>query len=175
MMRSAQRGDRNAYEALLRELTPLVHGFVRRRVRRPEWVDDIVQETLLCIHRDRHTYDPCRQFGPWMYAIARHRLLDFAAKQRRRERNEVADGRDGQRVGQSGGAATPEHVAGFLRQALALLSQRQREVIHMLKFEGRSVAEISKTTGLSESLVKVTAHRGYRSLRSLLAGATREQ
>jgi len=38
----------------------------------------------------------------------------------------------------------------------------------MLKFEGLSVAEISRKTGFSQSSVKVTAHRGYKNLRKLI-------
>jgi RNA polymerase sigma-70 factor (ECF subfamily) len=57
-----------------------------------------------------------------------------------------------------------------LRRALALLSIRQQEIIQMLKLDGFSVAEISRRTGLSESSVKVTAHRGYKRLRQLLEG-----
>ena len=58
--------------------------------------------------------------------------------------------------------------ARFLRQAPALLSRKQREIIEMLKFEGLSVAEISRKTGFSQSSVKVTAHRGYKNLRKLI-------
>jgi DNA-directed RNA polymerase specialized sigma24 family protein len=48
------------------------------------------------------------------------------------------------------------------------LSEAQREVIWLLKFEGYSVAEIAGRTGRSAGAIKVTAHRGYRVLRALL-------
>src|SRR5437588_13033441 len=90
LMRSAQDGDGRAYEALLVRIAALVREFARGRLQRADWLEDVAQETLLSIHRDRHTYDPSRPFLPWMYAIARHRLLDFAARQRRRELREIA-------------------------------------------------------------------------------------
>jgi RNA polymerase sigma-70 factor (ECF subfamily) len=170
-MRRAQDGDRRAYQALLIEVTALVRGFARGRLRQPDWVEDVAQETLLSIHRDRHTYDPARPFLPWMYAIARHRLLDYVEKQRRRGENEVS-GEDGwEQVASEGLIVERGTRAGFLRQALALLSMKQREIIRMLKLEGLTVAEISRKTGLSASSVKVTAHRGYRTLRKLMEGA----
>lgn len=59
-------------------------------------------------------------------------------------------------------------ASGFVERALSLLCQSQREVIQMLKLEGYSVAEIARKTGRSEASVKVTAHRGYRTLRKLM-------
>src|ERR1043166_8513471 len=138
LMRSAQDGDGRAYEALLSRIAALVRDFARSRLQRADFAEDVAQETLLAIHRDRHTYDPSRPFLPWMYAIARHRLLDFAARQRRREQREVAAEPD------FDPPAPPASVdTGFVRRALALLPLRQRDIIRMLKLEGLSVAEIS--------------------------------
>jgi RNA polymerase sigma-70 factor (ECF subfamily) len=166
LMRRAQHGDRQAYEALLIETASRVRAFVRRRVREADQVEDIVQETLLSIHANRHTYDPERAYSPWMYAIAKHRMLDQLAKQRRRSAHESA----GERVEELE-APIADEPTGFAERALALLSHAQREVIQLLKLEGYSVAEIALKTGRSETSVKVTAHRGYKQLRALLSGA----
>jgi|SRR5712692_1462388 len=171
LMRRAQDGDGDAYETLLIEVLALVRKFARSHLRHEDWWEDVAQETLLSIHRDRHTYDPARPFLPWMYAITRHRLLDFVEQKRRREANEVP-GEDGfEDVASKDAIVERGTPAGFLRQALALLSMKQRAIIQMLKFEGLSVAEVSQRTGLSESSVKVTAHRGYKKLRSLIVGS----
>lgn len=169
LMLRAQDGDREAYATLLGEVTALVRVFVCRRVRDSASVEDIVQETLISLHRDRHTYDPTRAFGPWCYAIARHRLLDFTAKQRRRAAFEVRVDGPTAELGRADPFAGQVTLPGFLQQALALLSGAQREVIRLLKVEGYSVAEIAVRTGRSEASVKVTAHRGYRHLRRLMS------
>src|SRR5215470_1963432 len=119
LMRRAQGGDPLAYEALLVEATALVRAFVRRRLRELDAVEDVVQETLLSIHRDRHTYDPERSFGPWMYAIARHRLVDFVTKRRRRSATEILgdEGWENAPAGES-----PTFASPFVQRALALLS-----------------------------------------------------
>ena len=171
LMRKAQAGDGLAYEALLVEVTALVRAFVRRRLREVDAVEDVVQETLLSIHRDRRTYDPERSFRPWMYAIAKHRLLDFVAKRRRRSATEVlGDERwEDALVDERVTVAEPTGASPFVQRVLALLSQKQREIIRLLKLEGWSVAEISAKTGLSPGAVKVTAHRGYQKIRKLVA------
>ena len=56
-----------------------------------------------------------------------------------------------------------------VRQALAQLPPPQREAIVLHRFEGFSFSEIAEVLGLSESAVKVRAHRGYVRLRGLSA------
>jgi hypothetical protein len=55
-----------------------------------------------------------------------------------------------------------------IHAAVAALPARQQQVIKGLKFEDRSVREVASRLNMSESAVKVTAHRGYRALRRLL-------
>ena len=174
LMRRAQDGDGHAYQTVLIEVTALLRSFVRRRIRGDDHVEDVVQDALLSIHRYRHTYDAGRAFGPWMYAIARNRLVDFVRKRRRRAAREVAEGAWLDDVPSEVALASDAAATAFPTDALAVLSARQREIIAMLKVEGRTVAEIALKTGLSPSSVKVTAHRGYKKLRKLLGRADRE-
>lgn len=139
---------------------------LRERVRSPSLLDDVVQETLLSIHRSRHSYDPARPVGPWIRAIAFNRLRDFGRARKRRQDHERFDLDWEQAVHPTG--AQDVALPTFLRAALERLSEAQREVIWLLKFEGYSVAEVAGRTGRSPGAIKVTAHRGYRALRALL-------
>jgi RNA polymerase sigma factor (sigma-70 family) len=168
LMRRGQDGDGPAYEAVLLEVTALVRAFVRRRVRDPDSAEDVVQDVLLSIHRYRHTYDPERAFGPWMYAIAKNRLVDFIRKRRRLTDNEVSEDGWYENVRSEVALASEAPATALPRNALSVLSAPQREIIGMLKLEGRTVAEIAVKTGRSPSSVKVMAHRGYKKLRELL-------
>jgi RNA polymerase sigma-70 factor (ECF subfamily) len=168
LMRRAQDGDGRSYEDLLLQVSALARSFARARVAGPDLVEEIVQETLFSIHRDRHTWDPSLAFLPWFHAVVRHRWLDVLARERRRHRVEVPV--DPSMDEPASDPALVLEAIRSLRRALALLSIRQQEIIQMLKLDGFSVAEISRRTGLSESSVKVTAHRGYKRLRQLLEG-----
>ena len=75
-MRRAQSGDRPAYEQLLREVSPLIRALVRRHCSNRADIEEMVQDTLLTVHRVRHTYDPSRPFCPWLAAIAWRRSID---------------------------------------------------------------------------------------------------
>jgi RNA polymerase sigma factor (sigma-70 family) len=171
LMIEAQNGDRLAYEQLLTRVAGVVQAFVRRRVGDAAWSDDVVQECLVALHRARHTYDAARPFAPWLYAIAQNRLVDALRVQRRRLLREI----------QPELAPEPAHrpvqerdaLRADVRRAVAGLPDHQRQVIELLKFEELSVAEVAARLGMTESNVKVTAHRGYRALRRRIEEWTR--
>jgi RNA polymerase sigma-70 factor, ECF subfamily len=166
LLKRAQAGDRGSYELFLSQVTCLLREFAGRRLNGSQHVEDVVQETLLALHRARHTYDPARPVAPWLYAIAQHRLLDVARKEKRQLARELAAA--SQELATREAAPAGTGLWALLDGALQRLSRSQREVVQLLKLEGYSVAEVSTRTGLSEANVKVTAHRGYRALRKLL-------
>jgi RNA polymerase sigma-70 factor (ECF subfamily) len=163
LMVGAQSGSRDDYEALLTRVATLALAFVRRRTGDPPWCDDVVQEVLLAVHRARHTYDPARPFAPWLYAIVHNRLIDMLRVQRRRLLREL----DPETVQSRGAGPRQEQdaLSRDVRRAVAGLPDNQRQVIELLKFEDLSVREVAARLGMSETNVKVTAHRGYRALR----------
>lgn len=174
-MRLAQTGDQVAYASLLVMLTPVVRQFARQRLGAVPWVDDVVQETLLAVHSARHTWDGRRPFAPWFYAIASNRLIDVLRRERRIATREVgSDLEVDYATTPSAGAERNDIDVERIHAAVAALPEKQRQVIEGLKFEDRSVREVAGRLRMSESAVKVTAHRGYRALRRLLGGSERE-
>jgi len=140
---------------------------VRQKWGNVAWVDDAVQETLLSVHRARHTFDPSRPFAPWLYAIAHNRMIDVARRERR-----IGDREQGADVLPESAAASsapaPDIDVDRIHAALAALPSRQRDVIVGMKFGDESVRQVGARLGMSDSAVKVTAHRGYKVLRRLL-------
>ncbi|HTL02488.1 MAG TPA: sigma-70 family RNA polymerase sigma factor [Vicinamibacterales bacterium] len=174
LMRLAQAGDQTAYASLLVLLTSLTRQFARARLGPVVWVDDVVQETLLAVHGARQTYDSRRPFAPWFYAIASSRLIDVLRRERRVTKREVVFDGLPEMAMSSGAAARDDIDADAIHAAVSALPARQRAVIHGLKYQDQSVREVAGRLGMSESAVKVTAHRGYRALKRLLGSPTRE-
>ena len=170
-MRKAQAGDQDAYTSLLVLLASATRRFARARLGSVPWIDDVVQETLLTIHRALHTYDPARPLGPWFYAIASSRLIDVTRRERRITRRELA--RDPEFDVAEPTVGEQDFDVDAIRAAVRSLPERQRVVIEGLKFRDESVRDVAGRTNMSISAVKVTAHRGYRTLRKLL-GRSRE-
>ena len=175
LMAAAQDGDRASYAALLRELVPALRGFARRRLPSDADAEDAVQDTLLALHKVRATYDPARPFGPWLFAIARRRVIDRYAALRRIGGREVRDETAGE-TSDADALNKIETAAAMhaVRAAVATLPAGQRQAIELLKLKEMSLLEASAATGLSPTALKVATHRALISLRRRLqvAGKT---
>src|SRR3569833_2915005 len=75
-MAAAQAGDRHAYERVLADSVALIRAVARRQGVAHDQLDDVVQETLLTVHRVRHTYDPARSYKAKHAAQATRRAID---------------------------------------------------------------------------------------------------
>lgn len=168
LMQAAQAGDSRAYETLLRECLPLLRAIVRQRLREPAEVEDAVQDTLLTLHRVRHTYDPSRPFRPWLAAIADRRALDRLRVLARR-RGREADLDTAERLGASGDAEA-RLLSADLRSAVKDLPESQRTALQLTKIEALSLAEASERSRMSIGALKVATHRAVQSLRRRLGG-----
>ena len=161
-MARAQAGDRDAYRSLLEEIGPIVLGWLRRWLTDAEDLADVYQDTLVHLHRARHTYDPTRAFEPWLFAIARNAAADHGRRRRRRRTWETAVD-DLPEIPMEEQAFEPA-----LADALRALPRPQREAFTMLKLEGLSVGAAAARAGISPGALKVRAHRAYKALRALL-------
>lgn len=172
-MASAQGGDRRAYEQVLAASVPLIRIAARRQGVQGDLVDDVVQETLLTVHRVRHTYDPSRSYDAWLSALATRRAIDALRTQGRRGLREVHDeyAYDMHPDSDDATAATErEQEARRLHDAIASLPPGQREAVEQLGLKERSLAEASASTGRQTGALKVNLHRAMKALRTRFHG-----
>jgi RNA polymerase sigma factor (sigma-70 family) len=161
LMAAAQSGHGGAYRRLLNELSDWLHHYFRRRLPVGE-VDDAMQETLLAIHRRRHTFDPRYPLAPWVAAIAKRKWVD---QLRSIGSCPTEDVPDDLAVGDHEAAVTSASVlAGLLEQ----LRPVQARVIMLVKVQGYGIADAARETGLSSSAVKMNIHRGLAQLTSFI-------
>ncbi|MEZ5663484.1 MAG: sigma-70 family RNA polymerase sigma factor [Burkholderiaceae bacterium] len=164
-------GDAAAYQVFLQRLGRLLRGYFRRRLQGlPDEVEDLVQDTLMAVHAQRHTYRQAEPLTAWVHALARYKLVDLWRRRARHEAlneplDDVADWLQA--------PAEPESESRRdLGRLLESLPAHQRLPILHTKLEGLSVAEAARRTGMSESAVKVGVHRGIKALARLWKEAT---
>jgi RNA polymerase sigma-70 factor, ECF subfamily len=156
-------GDTTSYAAFLRDLAALLRGYYRKRLHSvPDEVEDLVQEVLIAIHNQRHTYDEAQPVTAWAHAIARFKLVDFFRRRSARggDHLDVDDVADELSVEDHDAADAKRDVTTLLAE----LPPKQRAAIEWVKIEGLSIAEAAAKTGQSESLIKVNIHRGLKAL-----------
>jgi RNA polymerase sigma-70 factor (ECF subfamily) len=159
-MLAALKGDSRGYDALLRDVTSLLRAFYARRMRKAAHdVEDLVQETLMALHTRRESYDHRRAFTPWLFSIARHKLIDHYRLTRH---DQTIDGLDDILVAE--GFERSVHAAMDVDRLLTALPRKQARAIRDTKILGLSVAEAARHAGLTVSDVKVSIHRGMRTL-----------
>lgn len=164
---SGLAGDAAAYHEFLKVLSAHLRGFLRVRLSRlPDEVEDLLQETLLAVHNQRHTYDPGQPLTAWIHAIARYKLVDLLRRRAGREMlNDPLDDEPGVfSVAENEASDARRDLAKLLEQ----LPERQRLPIVHMKLAGLSVAETARATGMSEAAVKVGVHRGLKALAALI-------
>jgi len=169
-MSAAQRGDQAAYSRLLREVTPFVRALLRRRCSQPDDIEEMVQETLLTLHRVRATYDPTRPFSPWLGAIVARRGIDGLRRRTRLARHEVSAENEGyETIADPRANIDIESIcaSGEVDELLQRLPPRQREALEVVKIRELSLAEASVVSGQSVAALKVNTHRALKTLKAL--------
>lgn len=161
LMARAQDGDAAAYRTVLDASQVWLRRYFANRIA-PTEVDDLVQETLISVHRKRATFDPERPYLPWLAAIARFRWVDRLRKNYREAGDELPE---------DIGIDSHEEAVGAqlgVERLLDKLPAGQAMVIRLVKIDGLAVAEAAERTGQSESLVKVNIHRGLKKLAAMI-------
>lgn len=158
-------GDATAHDTLLRALVPMLRAFYGRRLPGQQAdIEDLVQETLIAVHLRRATYDRTRPFTPWLYAVARHRLIDHA-RRRREVPVETLE-----QILVTEGFEEAVAARADVDRLLSSLPAKQARAIRDTHVHGLSVAEAAEGAGIGVSDVKISVHRGLKRLTARLRG-----
>jgi RNA polymerase sigma-70 factor (ECF subfamily) len=163
-------GDDAAFATLYDALAPRLHQYLVRQSRDQSRADDLLQQTLLHMHRARGRFTPGAEVLPWAFAIARRLLIDTI----RRSKYEVlgdGDDRGHEPAGDVRGAddlLDSKRLAQAVERELARMPEPHRVAFELIKKEGLSVKEAASVLGTTATAVKLRAHRAYVALRAAL-------
>ena len=166
------RGDDSAFEQIYDGLAPRLQSFLLRYTQDRARAEDVVQQTMLQIHRARGRFTLGGQVVPWAFAIARRLLID---QHRRGGREVLAPSGDDNLTqlleavdARADDVVIAKEVAGKLADELARLPENQRVAFELIKQDGLSVAEAAQVLGTTVAAVKLRAHRAYEAMRAVL-------
>jgi RNA polymerase sigma-70 factor (ECF subfamily) len=168
LMAAWVRGDAAAFRQLFDRYAPVLLRLLRRGLWREEEARDLLQQTFLHVHRARHDFRPGARLRPWIMTIALNLKREHLRSVGRKKENPLE--LDGTADPVAPELEVPDaETAQKVQKALAQLPEGQREVIQLHWWEGLTYPEIGEALGASTIAVRVRAHRGYETLRKLLA------
>ena len=172
-------------EAASREQLRL-RNFVRKRVANPDDVDDVVQEVFSELVESLRLMRPIEHIGPWLFRVARNRIIDLYRKRRPElsTNASVEIDEEGSDVEFQDllASSDPDPEAAYEREvlfdeleaALAELPAEQRDVFIANTVGGRSFAELSEETGVNVNTLLARKRYAVRRLRERLQGLYNE-
>jgi RNA polymerase sigma-70 factor (ECF subfamily) len=172
LMASYQAGDLAAFDALYARLASPIRRFLLSLAHDETWVDDLVQETFLQIHRSRRTYNASFPVQPWAFAIAHHVFLMGRRVRRRKHDFDVAPV-DDQALAAVRSCEDALAARDRVTKALGGLSPGNRRALWLHHVEGWSFADVARKLGIREAAAKLRASRGMSVLRRTLSDHSR--
>jgi len=171
LLRRYRRGDRSAFELLVRRWDERVMDLAYRITGDPEEARDVRQIAFLRLLRSLDRFNGTSSFSTWFYRVVLNLCLDRRRSRMARDRRE-----GGETPAEEPAAASPspaqyserEEVARLVADAVAALRPTERVVVVLRHYHGLRFAEIAGILGLPASTVKSRMQRGLTSLRERL-------
>src|SRR3989344_1023867 len=156
-MRDYQAGSEEAFGRLYEKYSPMVYGFIKKRMRESE-AEDLYQKVWRQLHEKRSLYKD-QPFAPWFFVMIRHLLIDEYRSLGRKNSKEFQDE-----------LIEKIYAEGVINveELLQTLPHDTQELIRKYYLEGFSYEELEKETGLSQVNLRQRLSRAIKGLRSKL-------
>jgi RNA polymerase sigma-70 factor (ECF subfamily) len=173
LVRAFQRGEREAFDELVRRWERPIRGAAFRLVGSEDEARDVTQEAFLKAYRSLGGFKGEAKFSSWLYQIA----LNLCRDRMRRRKGRTFVSLEGEATAhEDGRAAGPtalelvvaRDTARAVSAAVAELPDEQREVVILKEYEGLTFAEVAEVLGVPSSTVKTRMYRALTTLRSRL-------
>jgi RNA polymerase sigma factor (sigma-70 family) len=170
LIRRVAGGDRRAFEELYRLYHPRLARFLSGLLRKPEVIDEVLNDTLLAVWRRPDSFNGGSKLSTWIFAIAYRK----ASRARSRLDEPVEEEGAGSRASDEGG---PEQQLGrrqlneVLRSAMQRLSADHRAAVDLTYFYELGYKEIAEIMDCPVDTVKTRVFHARRLLRRSLSGS----
>jgi RNA polymerase sigma-70 factor, ECF subfamily len=161
-------GDRLAMQVLFARHHVKVFRFVLRLVRNESTAEDLISEVFLDVWRQAGKFEGRSAVSTWLLSIARFKALSVL---RRRSEDELDDETASAIEDQADDpevALAKKDKGAALRECLTKLSPEHREIVDLVYYHEKSVAEVAGIVGIPEATVKTRMFYARKKLSELL-------
>lgn len=174
MKRIAAR-DRGAFETLYYRYAGRLGTYVKRVVKRPELVGEVMNDVMLAVWQGARRFDSGRPLVPWLYGIAHLKALKSLERERRKTGGGILDHIDEEGLEDAAGESLElerevwrRDLKGVFSRALATLSPEQRAVVELTFYAGLAYKEIAQVVDCPVNTVKSRMFHARRRLSEAL-------
>lgn len=165
LLARANDGDGAAFARFLHAVTPTLRTVIRRKGDGlpPDQHEDILQEVLLAIHLKRQTWRRDAPVRPWLYALARYKVVDAFRRRGASVSLPIEDFAD----------VLPEENAVVplsdrdTEAMLRLIDPRSAMLVRAVALDGKTAEEAGETVGMTAGAARVALHRAMQRLSGL--------
>jgi len=155
---AAQRGDRDAFDTLVKAHEKLLRGFLTRRVG-AEAAEDVLQETWMAAWSALPKFTNQSRFKAWLFGIALHKIQDYHRARGRAPAEHLSEEEEAR-------LAAPDVYAAIdlrdaIETALLRLPEAQREVLEMYYYAELTLPEIADVLQRNQNTVKYQFYRAH--------------
>lgn len=165
LLARANDGDGAAFAQFLHAVMPTLRAVIRRKGYGlpADQQEDILQEVLLAIHLKRQTWRRDAPVRPWLYAVARYKVVDAFRRRGKAMTLPIEDFAD---------VLPEENVAIPLsgrdtETMLAMIDARSARLVRAVALDGKTAEEAGETVGMTAGAARVALHRAMRRLTGL--------
>jgi RNA polymerase sigma-70 factor (ECF subfamily) len=164
-------GEEGAFRELVGEYRDSIYAFLSRFLNRSELVDDVFQETFMQLYVSRDTFDLSRPLRPWLFTIAVNKARDALRRRQRPDSTNLGSMFDNDEHSIDDVLNTldsdmhmphddliKEETAGAVKQVIARLPVKLREILILAYFHQLSHAEMAGILGIPVGTVKSRLH-----------------
>jgi RNA polymerase sigma-70 factor (ECF subfamily) len=168
LLARANDGDGAAFARFLTAVTPTLRAVIRRRGQAlpQDQYEDILQEVLLAIHLKRQTWRRDTPVRPWLYAVARYKVVDAFRRRGAGVHLPLEDFEDIL----SEDPAAPPLAARDAERMLGLIDTRSAALVRAVALDGQSAEAAGERVGLTAGAARVALHRAMKRLSRIAEG-----
>ena len=169
LLRRVAGGDKRAFEDLYRLYHPKLTRFLSHLLRKPELVEEVLNDTLMAVWRRPDAYSGASKLSTWIFAIAYRKALRARSSLDEPVEDKDADSRASDEAGPEQQLGRRQ-VQGALLSAMDELSPDHRTVVDLTYFHEIGYSEIAEIMACPVDTVKTRMFHARRYLKTLLAG-----
>jgi RNA polymerase sigma-70 factor (ECF subfamily) len=182
LVEQAKAGDDDAFRSLVVRHQRKVYAVALGIVKDPDQAWDVAQEAFVRVHRHLPEFKGDSAFTTWLFRIATHLAIDSVRRERKSQKDELDDVRDGDLADGAEGIlstslgqdprenALRRELAGKIQEALGRLPVIHREILVLREVEGLTYEELAARLGIQKGTVMSRLFHARKKMQAALAG-----